>query len=63
MVCCGYFKVSEEGLTYIFQDIKLSVDVDIWPFLATSSLNWAKFYSILWSHCLPGTITLAYKKN
>jgi hypothetical protein len=28
----------------MFQDIKLSVGVDIWAFLATFSKNWAIFY-------------------
>jgi hypothetical protein len=38
----------------MFQDIKLSTDVDIWAFLATFSKKGPKFYSIFWSHCFRG---------
>ncbi len=35
----------------MFQDIKLSIDVDIWTIFVNFSNNWTKFYLIFWSHC------------
>jgi hypothetical protein len=48
----------------MFPDIKLSVEVDIWAFLATFYKNWAKLFStghagykypvgylLIWQHC------------
>jgi hypothetical protein len=47
---CRYFKNFKTGLMLRFQDFELSIDINILILLATFSKNWAKCYSIFWSH-------------
>jgi len=35
----------------MLKDFKLIIDADILAFWASFPENWAKFYSIFWSHC------------